>query len=150
MLFILFPPRFVSSVRPCSARSRLSPSSKPSFLSCFSVACLFQAPDLLSNFSCCGISDSLRCFSSSPSCGLRSTLVLIFLPTSLGKYLSLHSYVFCLLSIAVLRLASSSPLRPVSARRSCCRHFCFTFSPACSFCPLVFVLAIADVSPLFS
>src|SRR5438105_15923352 len=94
MLFILFPPRFVSSVRPCSARSRLSPSSKPSFLSCFSVACLFQAPDLLSNFSCCGISDSLRCFSSSPSCGLRSTLVLVFLPTSLGKYLSLHSYVF--------------------------------------------------------
>src|SRR6266542_760784 len=42
--------------------------------------------------------------------------------------LSLHSYVLCLLSVSVLRLASLSPLRPVSAGRSCCRHFRLKFS----------------------
>src|SRR5436190_16728984 len=36
----------------------------------------------------------------------------------LSKYLSLHSYVFCLLSISVLRFASSSPLKTRLSRSS--------------------------------
>src|SRR5436190_19571463 len=64
--------------------------------------------------------------------------------------LSLHSYVFRLLSILVLRFASSSPLRPVSAGRSCCRHFRLKFSPACRFCSWFSPLPLRISQPYFS